>query len=131
MNFTKTLLATLTAIAMTTANFAAEKIDETEGTVKPKQQTSNNWNGSFATENGPVFNHFPRTILIVYEGTSSNVLSNAEFNFSPTSGIDNWRPLCELKLHTSMTPQQFFDALSQATNILTIEPPKLADFLKK
>lgn len=130
MNFTKTLLATLTAIAMTTANFAADTIDANEDVIKPKL-TSNNWDGSFATENGPVFNHFSGTILIIYQGTASNILSNTEFSFSPTSGIDNWHPLCELKLQTSMTVQQFFDALSKATNILTIEPPKLAELLKK
>jgi hypothetical protein len=116
---------------MTTANFAANTYG-TKGVIEPIY-VSSKWYGRFVTKEGPVFYHLPEALLITHERAFSppNVLSDTKFSFSPTSGIDDWTPLCALNLEREMTAEQFFDELKRATQIIKTQPPELAEFLKK
>ena len=56
-------------------------------------------------------------------------MSKQALSFSQTSGIEDWKPRCELNLQVAMTAQQFFDELKKGTDIVGIQPPALAKFL--
>ena len=122
MKITKILLSAIVTITLTTTTLAAADVGD--------DYRSNKWTGHFISQQGPIFNHSPGVVFIIYEGASaSHVISKTTFSFSETSGIDDWKPNCELKLEATMSAQQFFDALTKATDIKEIQPPALAKFL--
>lgn len=126
MNFIKILFSAVIATVMISTNFAAEKIEDAD------QRYRTNWRGQFKTQEGLIFNHLSGTIALIYQSPSaSHVMSRASFSFSETSGIDDWRPHCDLNLNVTMTAQEFFEELSKATNIVSIQPKELAKFLRE
>ena len=103
MKRTKILLVIITAITTTATSFAAAGIEGPD-------YASSKWTGIFATKSGPSFNHLPGTICVIYHGaTSVHAMSKDAFSFTQASGLDDWKPRCELNLQTAMTAQQFFD----------------------
>lgn len=123
MTITKFLLSTIITIAVPLATFASD------GT--PDDYNSNRtWSGTFKIADGPIFQRLLATVLFIYDGKSAaHVINHPKLIISKESGIDDWKPLCDLTLTTEMTAQEFFRALSLAANIKEIQPPELAKFL--
>lgn len=123
MTITKFLLSTLITIAIPLATFAADGTPE-------DYNSSRTWSGSFNVEDGPAFHRLPVNVLFIYDGKSAAyAINHPKLIISKESGIDDWKPLCDLTLTTEMTAQEFFKALSLAAKIKEIQPPELAKFL--